>query len=289
MGVRLPVRLVDLVLRGAWRARRRLLQGVARFIAPSSALARSLRESGFPADRIVVIPHGLPQNNFVFRPRKPRLGQHGPHLLYVGRLVPGKGVQYLLEAIRRVRLVHPDLIITVAGDGPYRPELERMCASLGLVTITRFIGSQPRSHLAELYAETDVIVIPSLSEVFSYVVLEAAAAGTPIVATTVGGIPEILANGAVLVPPGDAVALARGILTALSDPTTAAARARLSQDRFLEYFKFETMVDRAEAVYAELLNDGCFPVAPYPAVLAQPHQESCSLRSGDGRKDQGDP
>ncbi|CBE68128.1 MAG: glycosyltransferase family 4 protein [Candidatus Methylomirabilis oxygeniifera] len=271
MGVRLPVPFVNLVLRRAWRARRHLLQGVARFIAPSSTLARSLRESGFPTDRIVVIPHGLPQNNFALRPREPRFGQPGPHLLYVGRLVAGKGVQYLLEAIPQIRRAFPDLIITIAGDGPYRPALEQLCTSLGLMRITRFIGFRPRSHLAKLYAETDVIVIPSLSEVFSYVVLEAAAAGTPIVATTVGGIPEIVANGAVLVPPGDAAALAGGILAVLSDPTAAAARARLSQNRSLECFKFETMVDRAEAVYAELLNDGCFPIAPYPAVLAQPH------------------
>jgi glycogen(starch) synthase len=206
----------------------------------------------------------------------------------VGRLVPGKGVQYLLEAIPRIRRAFPDLIITIVGDGPYRPELERLCASLELITMTRFIGSQPRSRLSELYAETDVVVIPSLSEVFPYVALEAAAAGTPIVATTVGGIPEILANGAVLVPPGDAVALADGILTALSDPSSATARARLSQDRSLECFKFETMVDRAEAVYADLLKDRCFPITPYPPVLAQPHRESCSLRSGDDRKDHGD-
>lgn len=251
-GVRFPVPLVSLVLRGAWRARQHVLQKVARFIAPSGALAWSLRESGFPADRIVILPHGVPESNFAVRPRKPDLAPHGVHLLCVGRLVPGKGVQYLLEALCLVRQVYPNAILTVAGDGKFRPDLERLCASLGLTAVVRFVGAQSRSRLPELYAEADLVVIPSLSEIFPYVALEAAATGIPVVATNVGGIPEILGDGAFLVPPMDPEALAEGILTALSDRTAAAARAKLAQERYLARFDFGTMVDRTEAVYAEL-------------------------------------
>jgi len=253
-GVRFPVPLVSLVLRGAWWARQRILQKVARFIAPSAAVARSLKESGFPTDRIVTIPHGLPQGDFVVRPRQPIPDRRGVHLLCVARLVPNKGVQYLLEALLQVRQVHPDLSLTVAGDGKYRLELEQLCASLGLTAAVRFIGDQPRSRLPELYAEADILIFPSLSEVFSYVALEAAATGIPVVATTVGGTPEIFGDGAILVPPMDAGALARGILAALSDPTATAARAKLAKERYQAYFGFETMVDRTEAVYAELLD-----------------------------------
>jgi glycosyltransferase involved in cell wall biosynthesis len=251
-GVRFPVPLVSLVLRGAWRARQHVLQKVARFIAPSGALAWSLRESGFPADRIVILPHGVPESNFAVRPRKPDLAPHGVHLLCVGRLVPGKGVQYLLEALCLVRQVYPNAILTVAGDGKFRPDLERLCASLGLTAVVRFVGAQSRSRLPELYAKADLVVIPSLSEIFPYVALEAAATGIPVVATNVGGIPEILGDGAFLVPPMDPKALAEGILTALSDRTAAAARAKLAQERYLARFDFGTMVDRTEAVYAEL-------------------------------------
>jgi len=168
--------------------------------------------------------------------------------------VPNKGVQYLLEALLQVRQVHPDLILTVAGDGAFRPEVERLCASLGLTAVVRFIGAQPRSSLSELYAEADIVVIPSLSEVFPYAALEAAATGVPIVATTVGGIPEIFGEGAIMVPPMDAGALARGILAALSDPAAAAARAKLAQERYLARFDFGTMVDRTEALYAEVYH-----------------------------------
>lgn len=253
-GVRFPVPLVSLVLRGAWRARRHVLQKVARFIAPSQAIARSLRESGFPADRIVILPHGLPESNFAVRPRKPDLAPHGVHLLCVGRLVPGKGVQYLLEALCLVRQVYPNAILTVAGDGKFRPDLERLCASLELTAVVRFIGTQSRSSLPELYAEADLVVIPSLSEIFPYAVLEAVAIGTPVVATNVGAIPEILGEGAIMVPPMDPEALAEGILTALSDRAAAAARAKLAQERCLARFDLGTMVDRTEAVYTELLG-----------------------------------
>jgi glycosyltransferase involved in cell wall biosynthesis len=260
-GVRFPVPLVSLVLRGAWRARQHVLQKVARFIAPSGALAWSLRESGFPADRIVNIPHGLPEGDFVVRPREAIPERRFVHLLCVGRLVPGKGVQYLLEALDQIRQAYPNLnlILTVAGDGWYQPELERLCASLGLTAVVRFVGAQSRSRLPELYAEADLVVLPSLSEIFPYVALEAAATGVPVVATNVGGIPEILGDGAFLVPPMDPEALAEGILTALSDRTAAAARAKLAQERYLARFDFGTMVDRTEAVYAELRHRAHVP------------------------------
>ena len=254
IGVPVPVPVVSLVLRGAWWARERILQKVARFIAPSSAIARSLKESGFPADRIVIIPHGLPQGDFVVRPQQPISERRGVHLLCVGRLVPNKGVQYLLEALLQVRQVQPDVILTVAGDGAHRPELERLCASLGLTATVRFIGAQSRSALSDLYAKADLMVVPSLSEIFPYVALEAAATGIPVVATSVGGVPEILGDGALLVPPMDAAALAHGILAALSDSAAAAARAKLAQERYQTHFGFETMVDRTEAVYGELVD-----------------------------------
>lgn len=255
MGVRFPIPLISLVLPLAWQARRRVLQRVARFIAPSEAVARSLRESGFSADQIVIVPNSLPQGELFIGPPQQISGRPRIDLLYVGRLAPEKGVQCLLEALTLVRRAYPDLRLTVAGDGPFRPELERLCASLGLTTATRFIGFQPRSRLLELYAEADIVVIPSLSEVFSYVALEAAVAGVPIVATNVGGMYEIFDEEAILVPPMDSAALARGILAVLSDPASAVIRATRARERSLVRFTFEEMLDRTEAVYAELLDD----------------------------------
>ncbi|MBI2902623.1 MAG: glycosyltransferase family 4 protein [Candidatus Methylomirabilis oxyfera] len=254
MGLQVPASLISVVLLRVWPARQRLLQNVGRFIAPSLAVAQSLRESGYPTERIVIVPHGLPPCDDLVRPRTPKLRLRGAHLLYVGRLVSHKGVQYLLEALHQVRQVYPELILTLAGDGPFRPQLERLAASMGLSEAARFIGLQPRSRLFELYAEADLMVVPSLSESFCYVALEGAMAGIPIVATNVGGIPDVLGDAAILVPPMDPAALARGILTLLSDSTTATANATQARERAVARFGFETMVDRVESLYAELFD-----------------------------------
>lgn len=254
IGLQVPAPLISMVLLGVWPARQRLLQNVGRFIAPSPAVAQSLRESGYPTERIVIVPHGLPPGDDLVRPRKPRLRPRGGHLLYAGRLVSHKGVQYLLKALHQVRQVHPELVLTLAGDGPFRPQLERLAASLGLSEVARFIGVQSRSRLFELYAEADLIVVPSLSESFCYVALEGAVAGVPIVATNVGGIPDVLGDAALLVPPMDPAALARGILTLLSDYTTATANAKRIRERAVARFGFKTMVDRTESLYSELLD-----------------------------------
>jgi glycosyltransferase involved in cell wall biosynthesis len=129
-----------------------------------------------------------------------------------------------------------------------------LAASLGLSEVARFIGVQSRSRLFELYAEADLIVVPSLSESFCYVALEGAVAGVPIVATNVGGIPDVLGDAALLVPPMDPAALARGILTLLSDYTTATANAKRIRERAVARFGFKTMVDRTESLYSELLD-----------------------------------
>lgn len=251
-GMRVPVPVMSMILQGAWWSRRRVLRSVGRFIVPSATIARRLRESGFPAEQIVIIPHGLPTDDFRVRPRVVRPGTEGIHLLCVGRLEPGKGVQYLLQALRQVRVVHTDLTLTVVGDGSFRPELERLAASLDLTAMVRFVGAQPRSRLPDLYAEADLVVIPSLSEAFTYVALGAVAMGAPVVTTNVGGIPEILGDDAIFVSPMDSVALAHGILAALSDTNAAAARAAHARKRHLTRFGCDTMIDRIEAVYAEL-------------------------------------
>lgn len=256
--VRPPVPLVDLVLRAVWPARLHVLQKVARFVAPSSAVAKSLRDSGFQAEQIVTIWNGLPQEDYLIHPRRPSLKPHNASLLYVGRLVPGKGVQCLIEALPLVHRVCPDITLTVVGDGPFRPELERLCASMGLWEVTRFTGERPRSCLPGLYAEADLLVIPSFAEVFPYVALEAVASGVPVVATAVGGLPEAFGDDVVLVPPMDPAALASGILTILRDPELAAVRAGRAKERCLAQFDFETMVDRIETLYSELCDGGPF-------------------------------
>lgn len=251
---RVPIAVMSVILLGAWWARRRVFRHVGRFIVPSAIVGRRIRDAGISTEQISAIPYDLPTDDFSVRSWVARPGGEGVRLLCVGRLEPGKGVQYLLHALREVCAVHPDLnlTLTVVGDGSFRPELEQLTASLDLRGAVRFIGAQLRSRLPDLYADTDLVVIPSLSEALPYVALEAGTIGVPVVATHVGGIPEIFGNDAIIVPPMDATALARGILAVLSDRDAANTRAARARERFRTNYGCDTMVNRIETVYAEL-------------------------------------
>ena len=126
------------------------------------------------------------------------------------------------------------------GDGPYRPALEQQAAELGIAERVVFAGS--REDVARMLAAADVFVLPSLTEALPTVVAEAMAAGLPIVATTVGGIPEMVRHGeaALLVPPADPEALAAAVLRLLANPRQAAAMGRSGRRVVAERFDIRT-------------------------------------------------
>ena len=121
----------------------------------------------------------------------------------VGRLVPQKDLATLLRATRELAQLHPGLRLLVAGDGPQRRMLERLAADLQLTDVVRFLGL--RYDLATVYAALDVLALPSLYEGQGLVLLEAAAAGVPVVATSVSGVIDVVETerSGLLVPPGD--------------------------------------------------------------------------------------
>ena len=135
-------------------------------------------------------------------------GGAGPIILAAGRLSPEKGFHVLVEAAAAILGEHAAARIVVFGDGPERPTLERRVAAAGVGDRLRFPGF--RDDLDGLLPWADVVVLPSLTEGLSNVALEAAAAGVPVVATAVGGTPEVVVNGQTgfLVPPSDPVSLA---------------------------------------------------------------------------------
>jgi glycogen synthase len=147
----------------------------------------------------------------------------------VGRHVRQKGFDVLLEAaavLTRDPEFHHRVLL--AGDGPERGPLERRAKELGLGDSVRFLGATGRAETAELFRGASVFVLPSRQEPFGIVNLEAMAAGTPVVATAVGGVPEFVANGAtgILVKPGDPQALANAIRESIVEPARAAERIR---------------------------------------------------------------
>jgi glycogen(starch) synthase len=150
-----------------------------------------------PPDKVDVVPNGVDLRRWqvpadrVAAARR-RWGGDGPLVVYSGRLVYEKGVQDLLAAVPRLRRRHPGLRLVVAGRGPAAEELRVLARRLRLGRAAVFAGFVPDAELAALAAAADCAVVPSVYEPFGLVALEAAAAGTPVVASDAGGLPEFV-------------------------------------------------------------------------------------------------
>lgn len=178
---------------------------------PSAYLREVALGWGLDPERVSVLPNpapGVPP----LRPRdelRSELGVHGALLVFAGRLGPQKDLGVALEAIVPV----PEVTLLVAGDGPERQALERRAEELGLGERVRFLGSVPRERVLELFRAADASVLPSAWENFPHTVVEALAVGCPVLATAVGGVPEVVHDGenGLLVPPRDPEALSVAI------------------------------------------------------------------------------
>jgi glycosyltransferase involved in cell wall biosynthesis len=171
----------------------------------------------------------------------------------VARLAPVKGVQYLLEALPRIRASVPEAVLVFVGDGELRPQLERRAQELGVDGAVRFLGLRRDVH--EIVHLFDVSVLPSLNEGMGKAAVEAMAAGKPVVASAVSGLRDVVRPGrnGVLVPPGDPDALSRAVLDLLND-SDRARRLGEAARQDAESYGVEAMVARLEALYDRLLR-----------------------------------
>lgn len=232
------------VLAGLGRLTARLAD---RVVAPSHATGLELAQD-YGARGVTVIPNGIaplpPGDRAVERP------PGRPVVLFAGRLRTRKGVAVLVEAFSRLRREHPEATLVVAGDGEQRAALEAQVRALGLGGAVRFAGAQPRSAMPGWYAAADLFCLPSLYEGFPLAILEAMAAGLPVVATAVSGIPEAVEDGVTgrLVPPEDATALARTLAELAADPEAARRMGEAGRSRV----EAELSIPRIAAAYLEL-------------------------------------
>lgn len=159
----------------------------------------------------------------------------GPHLVAIGRLAEQKGFSLLVEAVALAVRDLPGLRLTILGDGPLRPELEATIAGKGLDQVVRLAGWADEAGVRTGLAQAQALILPSFAEGLPVVVMEAMAAGRPVIATAIAGVPELLREGREgwLVPAGDAEALAGAIRTLAATPPErlaemgAAARQRV--------------------------------------------------------------
>lgn len=180
---------------------------------------------------------------------RPALEKRGRLVGNVARLAEQKGQRYLIEAAPRVLERHLDVRFVFVGEGELRAELEERvrAAALG----DRFLFTGARDDVPELVASFDVFAFPSLYEGLPHAVIEAQAAGVPVIATPTGGLAEIVRPGetGLLCPPGDAAALADGIVWLLDHPEEARRMAERAQREALERFSIERLVEQARALY----------------------------------------
>ena len=229
-------------------------------VAVSDAVKRDLVGLGVAPDaKIRVIPLGLDLEPLAGPlPRGSLRGEAGvpaeaPLIGIVGRLAPIKDVGTFLRAAAAVRAAVPAARFAVVGDGEERGPLEAERARLGLEGCVFFHGW--RRDMAAVYGDLDVVVNCSRNEGTPVALIEALAAGRPVVATRVGGTPDLLGDGrrGALVPPGDAAALAAGIVDALRGSEPLLARVREGQAYVLAQHSARRLIDDVDALYQELL------------------------------------
>lgn len=222
-------------------------------VANAQAVADDVRRNeGVPASKITVIPNGMPPRDF--EQAAPAAVETAlPLVVCVANLAAHKGHQYLLDACALLRSRARDCTLVLIGDGTEHTALMAQAERLGIDA--RFLGA--RTDVAPFLARADVVVLPSLHEGCSNAVMEALAAGRPVVATSVGGTPELLRERGVLVPPADAEALADGLQHLLDNRELADELGRQGRAWARANLSVETMADRYVSLYRKLLEQRC--------------------------------
>ena len=201
-----------------------------------SAYLRALAVSwGVDPGRVSVLPNPAPRfSNHAPREELRRaFGMTGPTLAFAGRITAQKSLRVALEALARVEGV----AFLLAGEGDERQALERAVVELGLESRVRFIGAQPRDRVLELFAAADASILSSSWENFPHTVVEALAAGTPVLATATGGVSEVVRDGenGLLVPLGDAAALGEAIRRYVGDEALRRRLRAAASESVAEY------------------------------------------------------
>jgi glycosyltransferase involved in cell wall biosynthesis len=227
-------------------------------IAVSEATRRIMTDiEGAPKDNITVIYNGMepppaPTSNDLMKLRLELMLQGEDVCLVVARLHEEKGFRVLFEALPRIQSSVGKLKVLVAGQGPHKTMLEQEVIQRGLSGSVRFLGQ--RDDVPALISLSSIVLLPSLAESFGFVLLEAMSLGKPVVASTTGGIPEVVADQetGLLVPPGDAGSLALAVSRLLRDPALARAMGEAGRRRS-SLFNFDRMMLGYEGIYDQMV------------------------------------
>lgn len=207
-----------------------------------------------PEERISVVPNAINLKNLNYKTHKPKLKQ-GNHFIIgtVGSLNHQKGQIYLIEAMEKIIKAYPHLMLEIVGEGDVRGELESRIFELGLERHITLLGRQ--NNPEKYMTNWDVFVLPSIAETFGIVILEAMNSKIPVIASSVGGITDIIKHqkNGILVPARDVKAIAEAVIDLLSHPAKSAKLVREGAKRVLQYdWKF--VVKDIEKVYLNVVS-----------------------------------
>lgn len=224
----------------------RFIIGFNRIICVSKFVRDDLINRGFPKSKLEVIPNG------VEIPETPPADEED-FILFIGRLVRTKGLDYLIEAMREI-----DTRLIIAGKGPEYNRLKRKVITLGLEKKITFPGRVTEEEKQKLLSTCKLFVFPSVWESYGIAAAEAMSYGKPVVASRVGGLPEVVNKGGILVPPRDPHALAEAINSLLGDEKRRRDLGNFAREH-ISQFTWDTAARRIERVYSEVSEDNDSP------------------------------
>jgi len=213
-----------------------------------------------PPEKIAVIPNAIDTSAYRRNSsgddvrRRYGIGSYEKLVLFVGRLVPQKGVEYLIRAAPHILERHGEARFIIAGDGWSKSHLENLAVSSGCGDRMRFLGFTSNSELVELTMSADALVVPSIYEPFGIVALEGMAAGVPVVAANVGGLADIVEHDrtGVLVYPKNPESVAWGVNKVLSDQGYSEWLVRNAKKKVNDVYSWQSVAKRTSEVYEEV-------------------------------------
>jgi glycosyltransferase involved in cell wall biosynthesis len=224
------------------------MNNVARIIAPTNFVASKLVEYGVPEEKLVVVPHPFLGVGEKGKKRKVAESEEGNYMLYVGRLVEEKGVDVLIRAAAKV----PEIPVRIVGSGPEEHELRVLAEELGARNVT-FVGFKDGAALAAEYAGARAVIVPSVwYEVFGLISLEAYAAGKPVIASRIGGLPEVVHDRetGLLFLAGSSEELAKKIVDLWEDAERAMKMGEAGRELLATEYSPKLHYERIMGVYA---------------------------------------
>lgn len=239
------------------RAFRFILQASHLIVLPSATYRKRLLEA-FPGmeSKTIFIHNGVNPAKFISPGKRQDKIVRDRSILCIAHLRDYKGIDVLLHAAKPLLAGDPSLRLILAGDGPLREELEYLAFSLGIGNQTRFLGTIGPEEIASQLYRCEVLVLPSREESFGIAILEAMVCRKPVVATAVGGIPEIIEHeiSGILVEPENPQALAEGLLRVLTDNALRKSIAENGYLRVLEHFSSSHTGAAYEKAFTSLLG-----------------------------------